>query len=122
MLANNITHMAGNIESKVEISVYLQDEITSEEIDRLAQEFTSLEQIALVKYVSKEEALLRMRDWFGESSDFLAGLEMDNPLRNGFDLRTHRPEQVLEVVPILQTFDGVADVQYGQVSLSNCLL
>ncbi|NLY53598.1 MAG: ABC transporter permease [Firmicutes bacterium] len=114
LLANNITHMAGNIESKVEISVYLQDEITSEEIDRLAQEFTSLEQIALVKYVSKEEALLRMRDWFGESSDFLAGLEMDNPLRNGFDLRTHRPEQVLEVVPILQTFDGVADVQYGQ--------
>lgn len=114
LLAGNITNLAGNLESQVEVSVYLQDEITSEQVDALANEFTALEQVALVKYVSKEEALLRMRDWYGESADFLAGLEADNPLRNSFELRTHRPEQVLDVVPVLRSFDGVAEVQYGQ--------
>lgn len=114
LLAGNITNLAGNLESQVEISIYLQDEITSEQVDALANDFAALEQVALVKYVSKEEALLRMREWYGESADFLAGLEVDNPLRNSFELRTHRPEQVLDVVPILRSFDGVAEVQYGQ--------
>lgn len=114
LLAGNVNNFAGNIESQVEISVYLQDEITSEQVDALAENFAALEQMALVKYVSKEEALLEMRDMYGESSDFLAGLELDNPLRNGFRLRTHRPEQVLDVVPVLRAFDGVAEVQYGQ--------
>lgn len=114
LLAGNLTNFAGNLESQVKISVYLQDEITSQQIDGLAQEFTGLEQVALVKYVSKEEALLRMRDMYGENADFLAGLEEDNPLRNGFELHTHRPDQVLEAVPVLRTFDGVAEVLYGQ--------
>ncbi len=114
LLAGNMNNFAGNIESQVEISVYLQDEITSEQIDELAEKMAALEQVELVKYVSKEEALLEMRDMYGEGSDFLAGLELDNPLRNGFRLRTHRPEQVLDVVPIVRAFDGVAEVQYGQ--------
>lgn len=114
LLAGNLTNFAGNLESQVKISVYLQDEITSEQIDELAQQLTGLEQVALVKYVSKEEALLKMRDMYGENADFLAGLEEDNPLRNGFELHTHRPEQVLDIVPVLRTFDGVAEVLYGQ--------
>ena len=114
VIAGNLSHMAGNLESQVEVSLYLQDEITSAEVDALAQRLTELEEVSSVKYVSKEEALQRLREWYGENADFLAGLEMDNPLRNGFELRTHRPEQVLDIVPTLQTFDGVAEVQYGQ--------
>ncbi|HHW98327.1 MAG TPA: ABC transporter permease [Firmicutes bacterium] len=114
LLGGNINNFAGNIESQVEISLYLQDEITSRQVDELAQKLTAMEQVALVKYVSKEEALIELREMYGESGDFLAGLELDNPLRNGFRLRTHRPEQVLEIVPTLRTLDGVAEVQYGQ--------
>lgn len=114
LFANNLTNLAGSLESQVEISVYLQDELTSEQVDQLAQDFTAIPQMATVKYVSKEEALLRLRDWYGQSADFLAGLEMDNPLRNGFELATEEPQQVLEVVPIIQTFPGVAEVIYGQ--------
>lgn len=114
LLAGNLTNFAGDIESQVEISVFLQDEITSQQVDQLAQQLMELEQISLVKYVSKEEALLRMCDMYGENADFLAGLEEDNPLRNGFEIRTHRPDQVLDIVPVLRTYDGVAEVQYGQ--------
>jgi cell division transport system permease protein len=114
LFASNLTNLAGNLESQVEVSVYLQDEITSQQIDALAQDFASLPQIATVRYVSKEEALLRLRDWYGESADFLSGLELDNPLRNGFELTTVEPRQVLEVVPTLQTYSGVAEVVYGQ--------
>ncbi len=114
LLGGNINNIAGNIESQVEVSIYLQDEITSGQVDDLAQKFAAMEQVALVKYVSKEEALQELREMYGESGDFLAGLELDNPLRNGFRLRTHRPEQVLEIVPTLRSFDGVAEVQYGQ--------
>lgn len=114
LLGGNIQSFAGNIESQVEISLYLQDEISSQQIDELAQKLAALEQVETVKYVSKEEALEELREMYGESGDFLAGLEMDNPLRNGFRLRTHRPEQVLEIVPALRILDGVAEVQYGQ--------
>lgn len=114
LFASNLTNLAGNLESQLEVSVYLQDEVTSAQIDALAQDFSKLPQIATVKYVSKAEALLRLKDWYGESADFLAGLELDNPLRNGFELATVEPRQVLEVVPIIQTYSGVAEVVYGQ--------
>lgn len=114
LLASNLTNLAGSLESQVEISVYLQDELTSEQVDALAQEFTALPQLASVKYVDKQEALLRLREWYGESAEFLAGLELDNPLRNGFELTTVEPRQVLEVVPVIQTYSGVAEVVYGQ--------
>ena len=114
LLGGNIQSFAGNIESQVEISLYLQDEISSQQIDELAQKLVSMEEVETVKYVSKEEALEELREMYGESGDFLAGLEMDNPLRNGFRLRTYRPEQVLEIVPALRILDGVAEVQYGQ--------
>lgn len=114
LFAGNLTNLAGNLESQVEISVYLQDEVTSEQIDTLAQDFTNLSEIASVKYVSKEEALLRLREWYGESAEFLDGLELDNPLRNGFELITNEPRQVLDVVPVIQTYPGVAEVIYGQ--------
>lgn len=114
LLGGNIQSFAGNIESQVEISLYLQDEISSQQIDELAQKLISMEEVETVKYVSKEEALEELREMYGESGDFLAGLGMDNPLRNGFRLRTYRPEQVLEIVPALRILDGVAEVQYGQ--------
>ncbi|MGI6345002.1 MAG: permease-like cell division protein FtsX [Bacillota bacterium] len=114
LLAENMAGMAGEMESQVEISLYLQDEISSQQIDQLAQQLMSFPEVATVKYVSKEEALLRMREWYGGSAAFLDGLEMDNPLRNGFEVRTHQPQQVLELVPQLETLDGVAEVIYGE--------
>ncbi len=114
LLASNLNNLAGSLESQVEISVYLQDELTSEQVDSLAQEFTAMPELASVKYVSKDEALIRLREWYGESAEFLAGLEIDNPLRNGFELATVEPRQVLEVVPVLRTYPGVAEVVYGQ--------
>lgn len=114
LFASNLTNLAGNLESQVEVSVYLQDEVTSAQIDALAQDFSKLPQIATVKYVSKEEALLRLKDWYGASAGFLAGLELDNPLRNGFELATIEPRQVLEIVPTISAYSGVAEVVYGQ--------
>jgi len=114
LLASNLNNLAGSLESQVEISVYLQDELTSEQVDSLAQEFTAMPELASVKYVSKAEALDRLREWYGESAEFLDGLDLDNPLRNGFELATVEPRQVLEVVPVLRTYPGVAEVVYGQ--------
>ncbi len=114
LVASNLTTMAGNLESQVEMSVYLQDEITSEEVSVLGQQLMELDGVASVVYVSKEEGLQRLKEWYGENNDFLAGLEMDNPLRNAFELRTEQPEQVLDVAPIIETYNGVAEVVYGR--------
>lgn len=114
LVATNLTHMAGNLESQVEISVYLQDEITQEEVSALGQHLMELEGVASVQYVSKEEGLERLKEWYGENNDFLAGLEMDNPLRNAFELRTEKPEMVLDVAPVIETYNGVAEVVYGR--------
>ena len=68
-----------NIESQLEIVVYLEDDISKTELDNLKNTIVSVDGIKEVKFISKEEAYQRLLKDLGEQKDIFTAIEV-NPL------------------------------------------
>jgi cell division transport system permease protein len=114
LLVLNANHIAANLESSVEISLFLKEQVTKDEVADLEDEITNMPEVTEVVFVSKQQALEEMRDNFGEKSDILAGLEEKNPLPDALRIRTSTVEQVAPLAAELENYDEVDQVRYGQ--------
>lgn len=114
LLVLNANHIAANLESSVEISLFLKEQVTKDEVADLEDEIADMPEVTEVVFVSKQQALEEMRDNFGEKSDILAGLEEKNPLPDALRIRTSTVEQVAPLAAELENYDEVDQVRYGQ--------
>ena len=119
LLVLNANNIADNLESSVEISVFLKDETTPEEVEELEDTLGALPGVAELKFVSKQEALEEMQDNFGEQRDVLAGLEEKNPLPDTFRVKTQTVEQVVPLAREMAAYPQVDQVRYGQGVVEN---
>ncbi|MDD3653548.1 MAG: permease-like cell division protein FtsX [Desulfotomaculaceae bacterium] len=114
LIVLNAGNVADNLESSVEVSIFLKDEATPEQIKEIENKLIGLSEVAQYVFVTKEKALEEMKQDFGEEKDILAGLEEKNPLPDTFRVKTHMVEQV---APLARQFEGLAqvdEVRYGQ--------
>lgn len=114
LLVMNANNIAANLESSVEISVFLKDKITPDQVQDLENKIADMPEVTQVVFVSKQQALEEMRDNFGEKKDILAGLEEKNPLPDALRIKTATAEQVAPLAAELESFDQVDQVRYGQ--------
>lgn len=114
ILAVNLDHMAATVESQVEITAYLDDGLQDKEITDIGKKISAIAGIDQVKYVSKGEALKRLGDRLGDQKSLLEGYENDNPLRNSFEIRSQKAEDVTKVAQATEKVKGVAEVKYGR--------
>jgi cell division transport system permease protein len=96
LLTLNVNYLAQQIESQVEIRVYLEVGTTDAQIATLQQQIQAMPQVASVKFVSKEEGLQYLRNRLGESGkDLLQGFDGDNnPLNDSFTVEVKDPHSV----------------------------
>lgn len=122
LLALNVNKFADQVESQVEIRVYMDlnaDDAKIEEVDR---KIRNLEQVKSVTFVSKEEGLERLRESLDENAkSALDGYENEqNPLPDGFDVEVFDPQQVAFVAEQIEAFNvsdadkPIYGVYYGQ--------
>lgn len=115
LLAVNVDNLANTIESQIEIRVYLQADLPAEAREALHSEITALEGVVEVLYVSKEDALVELRQQLGpENDDLLEGVEDINPLRDSFRVFAAGPAWVDPIASASATLDGVEDVGYAK--------
>ncbi len=117
MLVNfNVDLFTRDLKDQVEILVYVQDANTEAETESLRIRMIEIPEVEEVRFVSKGEALERLKESFGDRADLLAGYEDDeiNPLRDSFEIKTSVPEDVSVVAQRIQGFRGVDWVDYGQ--------
>ncbi|HKM39069.1 MAG TPA: permease-like cell division protein FtsX [bacterium] len=112
--AINLNHIASTLESQVEVSAYLEDELEKEETRAIKERVQGLAGVREVNFVSKEEALTRLKEQFGERQDLLASVEENNPLRNALEVRAETPDDVKSVVAELKKLPGVAKVSFKE--------
>jgi cell division transport system permease protein len=110
----NLNNMASTLETQVEISVYLQDNLTDREMREVGTRITRLEGVTQVMFVSKDEAMERFRQRLGEQQGILAALGDTNPLPNAFEVRVDRPENVKPVAQAIGQLKGVENAKFGQ--------
>lgn len=110
----NLNHLAAQVESQVEITVFLQDNISSDDVSGLEQSISNIPGVLEVQFVSRDEALLRLEERFGADSELLAGLREDNPLWDTFEVRVEDAQLVSTVASTISQLTYVDDVQYGR--------
>jgi cell division transport system permease protein len=110
----NIQAITEEIKGQVEIVAYLEDGADSvDALSRLRAELVELKGVQRVTFVSKEEALERLRERLGNQAGITDGLER-NPLPASFEIRPQDPEQAAVLADKVARLAGVDSVDYGQ--------
>ncbi|WP_201002363.1 permease-like cell division protein FtsX [Paenibacillus glycanilyticus] len=122
LLALNINSMASNIESQVQIRVYLQTDIDQQKTNELENKIRKLSDVSKVEFVSKEEGLELLRKNLGKDGDaLLDGYDKDsNPLPDSFTVEVFDPQNIAVAASEISALNNgdeakpITSVKYGQ--------
>ena len=110
----NMNRMASMLESQVQISVYLKDDLSEDAEQDVGAKIKALQGIESVKYVGRDEAKERLSERLGEQKYLLDALDDKNPLPNAFEVTVKQPTMVETAAKAIEKFGGVESVKYGQ--------
>lgn len=119
VLVMNLTKMASSLESQVQISAYLADELTNSEQKETEKKINSINGVSKVEFVSKEAAMKILGERLGEQKKILDALGDSNPLPNSFSVTVNSADNVKKAAAAIQKISGVAEVKYGQDVAAN---
>lgn len=94
-----------------EIEVFLEDQISSEQMTMIEDTAKDVPGVVSVIYRSKEQALELMKEDWGEDAYLLEDLET-NPLPNSYIIKVEDIELADNLVNSIKTLDGVEEVKY----------
>jgi len=104
----------GYFESKVEVLAYLKDGAEPSKVQALQDKLIANGSASRVDYVSKEEALSRLKEWMiaQGKSDTLADVDStNNPLPASLEIKLKDPSKSVEVTQALSGEEVVESVQ-----------
>lgn len=112
--ANTITQ----ITDKIDISVYLKDNVTDEQKDSLISDLKALDTVKSVEYDTKEDALNRYKEQNKDNLKLLLAIsQTDNPLPAGLRIKPTNPDNIEPIRQFLEKPE-VKGLQADQTSYS----
>ena len=113
IITNHFTAQFGILKKSPFVVAFLEDGLPDLQIKKIKKEIENLPQANSVKYVSKEDALRRTSEMFGERRDVLDGLEYMNPLPSSFEIeiKDEYLTKVKEVAERVKKIAGIEDIQ-----------
>ncbi len=88
---DNLNQGATNLKNRVMIEVFVKDDATPEQTQSLERKIQGMNDVKSYKYISKEEALRRFRERFGER--IIANLQI-NPLPASYEIQVKNADRV----------------------------
>lgn len=110
----NLNNLASNLESQVEISVYLKDGLNQNQVNNVQNKLKDMPNVKKLEFVSKDEAMKRFKERLGEQQGLVAALDGNNPLPSSFVITFENPEEVKEAAKLVTTYPEVESAHYGQ--------
>lgn len=106
------------ITDRIDISVYLKDDIPDQKRDELIGKIKNLSEVKSVDYISKDEALKRYRKQNENNLDLLLAIsQTDNPLPASLQIKPVDPNNIEPIRKFLET-DEIKALQSDQTSYS----
>jgi len=113
----NLFLLIQKAEEKVQITAFLQDGLSNDEIETLKKDISTLMGVKDVIFVSKQEALEIFRIDLGKDSDLLEALET-NPLPASFDIIVYEsyknPKDLKSLSEKVEAMPGIEEIKYGE--------
>jgi cell division transport system permease protein len=117
LVTHNLQVALGQIESRVEVVAYLDDDASAAEIEDAVASLRDQPEVATVVFVSKDSAMARAQRDLRDFREVFSGLEV-NPLPASLEVRladgNRSPESVELLASIAQTLEIVEDVEFGR--------
>lgn len=113
LISLNFNLFLKNLESQLEIIVYLKDDVSTTELDNLKNSLTSIEGVKEAKFVSKEEAFQRLLKDLGGQKDIFSVVE-ENPLPASFEIKANDPKMIEQIANKVEKYKNVEEVEYGR--------
>lgn len=110
MVVLNIDGVIETVGDRNEIMIYVSEDSTDAEIEKVAEALTRVEHVESYTFVSRETALESMKEELEEYRSVLEGMEKDNPLRDGFRIRVDDPKNAEKVAKALAGIERVEKV------------
>lgn len=119
ILVLNMNRLASSLESQVQISVYLADDLKKADRDDLAFDIKNMQGIESIKFVSRDESKERLAQRLGDQKYLLDALGEQNPLPDAFELTVKQPDMVETAAKTIEKMPGVEAAKYGQDVVEN---
>ena len=113
-LVANLDYFAENLESQVEITVYLKDGATQADIDSVARRLRALPDVKSVTFTDKNQAMDILKERMKDQPGILDALEGKNPLPSSYEVTFTQPEAVRRTADIVADYPEVEGTHYGQ--------
>ncbi|HPN67147.1 MAG TPA: permease-like cell division protein FtsX [bacterium] len=94
-----------NIESKIDFEIYLNDGTTDDKIDVLKQAITNTVEVSEMKLITKEEAVERYKEIFGDREKLITYIEQENALKQSLIVKTNNPDDLEKVSKVVNESD-----------------
>ncbi len=124
---SNVSYMLQQVEDSIGIAVFLDNDISSDEVIAINDEITAIDHVEAVKYISPEDALNELKSSW-DAEDILAGFdETNNPLSSSFEVSLDDIAYQGDVVSKLEQIPGVRNIRHAEsetqilVKISNFL-
>jgi len=114
LLVLNTNHIATELESSVELTVFLKPEAVEAEVKQAGDQLAQAPGIKDIVFVPKDKALANLQKQFADKANLVKSLGDNNPLPDAFEIKVLKPENVVTVAQIAEKIPGVWKVHYGK--------
>lgn len=109
----NINHMASYLENQVEMTVYLKDGLTTDQVMGIGKYLKAQPGMKEIKFKNKDQAMKDFRERMGDQQGLLDAIN-GNPLPASYQMSFQTPEQLKTAAEVVAKYQGVETVQYGK--------
>ena len=110
----NTNHLAQYLESQVQVSVYMQDSATAEDLKKVETKLKQMPGVVKVTPINKQQALARFEERLGDQKQLLDSLGKENPFPNSFEVQVDAPERIKTITPSIDQLPKVETAKIGQ--------
>ncbi len=111
LFVENINLFVGNIEDKNEVILFLEDDISDEQIDEMGNRLKAMSNIGSVTFYSKEEAFQDMKAGMENAEELFEYIGDDSPLPDSYRLRVNDISKMSTTLMQINELDGIYSVK-----------
>ncbi|MDV3428965.1 MAG: permease-like cell division protein FtsX [Bacillota bacterium] len=104
-----------DVESRIEVQVFLKKNITEEQKNALEEKIKNDENVKSYTFETKEMALKKYQNQLGKDYKYLIeGYEKNNPLPESYIIKADKPESVSKIVSTISPLSGIEEIKDGK--------
>ena len=94
------------------MTIYLENDITDEQLENIKEIVTQNTENAEIKYVSKEEELEEVKEWIREESNVLDvyNNNQNNPFLASLEIKANTNKEIKQIVEKIQGMPGIKSI------------